>query len=379
MLNMIDRPIRTVTISDIHLGHKRNPTLGIIQALDAFFKNYIGRGVDILFLAGDVFDQLLDLPSDEVAEITMWAHRLIEFCEREKIKLRILEGTPSHDWKQSAIFVTAHTAMRSKCDFKYIDTLHIEHMEDFGLHVLYVPDEWHSSTERTFKDVQALMQKEGLSKVDLAIMHGSFAYQLPAAAMKSPKHSEHDYLSIVKYFICIGHVHTHSIFERILAQGSFDRLAHGEEEAKGGIECVIYPDGTFEHFFIENKMAKTFKTFTLRGKDIDDAISMIANRTKNFLPNSYVRIRAPKDHPAIIGFDEFKKRFPHFVVTKITPEEEELENHSLVDDLEQDSDYVPITITRENITSMLMEEINSKHSLTAAQQHIALCTMEEVI
>ena len=45
-----------------------------------------------------------------------------------------------------------------------------------------------------------------------------------------------------------------SVFERILAQGSFDRLAHNEEEDKGGIVVTIDKvNGNHSYRFIKNE------------------------------------------------------------------------------------------------------------------------------
>ena len=75
------------------------------------------------------------------------------------------------------------------------------------------------------------MKDLNIEQVDLAMMHGNFKYQLPMPSIHM--HTEEDYLSIVRYYICINHIHTASVYGRILAPGSFDRMAHGEEEDKG--------------------------------------------------------------------------------------------------------------------------------------------------
>lgn len=376
---MIKKPIRYLTLSDIHLGHARNKTFDIIKALNVFFDDYKARtDLDIIFLAGDVFDQLLDFSMTDIPEITFWVDRLVDYCSRNKIKLRVLEGTPSHDWGQSEIFNTIDKVVSNEVDMKYVKTLSIEHMSDLGLNVLYVPDEWNASTDKTLEEVKDLLAQNNLAQVDIAVMHGNFGYQLPVQAIKAPRHNEQEYLSLVKYFITIGHIHSHSVYERIIAQGSFDRLAHGEEEPKGGVECVIYPDGRGEYFFIENKLAKIFKTVTLKSKDIDSSISQIEKQTRNFKTDSYVRIRASKDHPAIIGFDELRKRFPMFVLTKITTEEEAETSHKLIDDITEDLGYTPITITKENVRDLLFSSLSENHTFTSRQVEIFDSIMSEV-
>ena len=139
--------ISYLVISDIHLGHKRNQTTDILHNLDNFFDFYSDtcsyKDLDIIFIAGDMFDSLLDFSGTEIHEIIVWLDKLMRFCGKHKIKLRVLEGTPSHDWKQSKIVDTMHNMMYffTSADIKYIDTLYIEHIKDLELYILYVPDE----------------------------------------------------------------------------------------------------------------------------------------------------------------------------------------------------------------------------------------------
>ena len=343
--------INYIVISDIHLGHKRNSTKEIIKSLALWFNDYKPRdNLDFIFLAGDVFDRLLDLASDEIQEIIFWVYRLFDFCKKNKIRLRVLEGTPSHDWRQSEIFKTIHQAAYDEVDFKYVDTLYVEVVKDLDFSILYIPDEWHNDTNETFKQAESAVKAEHLVQVDIAVMHGLFSYQLPIQTAKIPRHNENDYLRLVKYFISIGHIHTSSTFQRILAQGSFDRLAHGEEEAKGGMEITITKEGESRYFFIENKNAKIFKTINLKFKDIDRTVKQITKNICNLPNDSYIRLRANKDHPAIIGFEELRKKFPNCVLSKITFEEEkDIQSRNLVDERDTEIFFNVITITKENI------------------------------
>ena len=98
-------------------------------------------------------------------------------------------------------------------------------------------------------------------EVDIAIMHGQFHYQFPRIKLDS-SHDEQEYLNMVKHYIHIGHIHTHSSYDRIIAQGSFDRIAHGEEENKG---CVVAKIDTTnrendEWMFLVNDKAMRFIT-----------------------------------------------------------------------------------------------------------------------
>lgn len=372
--------IKYLVISDVHLGHSRNTTVEIIRNLDIFFGEYQSQSqfvdLDIIFIAGDLFDTLLDLHNDDIHHIQLWLHRLMCFCVRHNIALRILEGTPSHDWKQSTTAETIAEMIGPELDFKYIDTLFIENNQKFGLSILYVPDEWTPNADVTFNQVKELVRENGLITVDIAIMHGGFRYQLMQAPEKVQKHNEADYLSIVSRYISIGHIHSFSINDRIIAQGSFDRLAHGEEEPKGGVLCVLDDDNGDSFYFIENKFAKTFITIDIKRNDIDSAMSKIDKTLSKVKEFSYVRIKAKKDHPIYVGFDQLKAKYPLYTFSKTSVEDEEESQYSLISAKPfDDTEYVPISITKDNIKELLLDQVRGKYELTQSQQ----CLMEQIL
>jgi DNA repair exonuclease SbcCD nuclease subunit len=375
--------LKYLVLSDIHLGSKNNTTAEIINNLDIFFKNYTQDGefseLDIIFIAGDLFDRLLDMNDDDTHLIKLWLDRFSRYCSRFDISIRILKGTPSHDWNQSAQVETIWKISRLTGDFKYINTLYIEYMEKHNIHVLYVPDEWAGTTEETLEQVKTLMREMQLKQVDIAIMHGLFNYQLPGIGKASSKHDEVSYLEIVRYFINIGHIHTHSTYERILAQGSFDRLSHGEEEPKGGMIMIIDPDEGNKYFFIENKGAKIFKTITLKNADVEKSMEFIERQLLKIPINAYIRIKAAKDHGVYIGFEELKIKFPFYNFSKKSIEdEEEAAYNSRVNDM-LDLEYTSIQIDRDNIQILLWDEISKKHIFNTQQQAIYSRVVESTL
>jgi tyrosyl-tRNA synthetase len=76
------------------------------------------------------------------------------------------------------------------------------------------------------------MREKCLDMVDVTITHGMYQHLCSYAINTDHLHQEDDYLSITKHFVSNGHVHTFNVHSRIITEGSFDRLAHGEEEAK---------------------------------------------------------------------------------------------------------------------------------------------------
>jgi len=60
-------------ISDIHLGAQNTQTQHIIRNLDAMFpNNEITAQLDVIYIAGDVFDRDLMLTDPQVMDIQLW-------------------------------------------------------------------------------------------------------------------------------------------------------------------------------------------------------------------------------------------------------------------------------------------------------------------
>lgn len=353
------KEIKMACVSDIHLGHRSNKTIDIVRRLrEAFPDNAETSELDIIFIAGDVFDSLLNLDDNpHIAEIDYWISNLLNICANRNILIRVLKGTPSHDWDQSQRFEIIKQIGNIPCNLKYVDNLEIEYISELDINVLYIPDELESTSEKTLSRVKTLIKSKGLEKVDYAIMHGQFEYQLPEF-VKAQKHDSKAYLDLVNGLIFIGHVHKSSQYGRIIAQGSFDRLSHGEEDPKGHMRATRKTDGTHDIVFIENKKAKKYITISCLYLPIEDAISKIERVVAELPSDSFVRLELNKDHPLTSNMDVLVKMFPLFNWSKLIREEEEVfEELEVVEET-----FTAITLTSENIPNLLLNRLSTKIS-----------------
>lgn len=344
-------------VSDIHLGHRSNKTVDIVKRLrNAFPDNKETGELDIIFIAGDVFDSLLNLDDNpHIAEIDYWISNLLNICANRNILIRVLKGTPSHDWDQSQRFEIVQKIGNIQCNLKYVDNLEIEYISELDINVLYIPDELESTSEKTLTRVKALIKSKGLKQVDYAIMHGQFEYQLPEF-VKAQKHDSKAYLSLVKGLVFIGHVHRSSQYGRIIAQGSFDRLSHGEEDPKGHMRATRNSDGTHEIVFVENKEAKKYITVSCLYLTVEDAISKVERTVSELPSDSYVRLELNKDHPLTTNMDVLVKLFPLFNWSKLVrDEEDEFEQVEI-----EEETFTAITLTSENIPNLLLNRLSTK-------------------
>lgn len=359
--------LNILELSDIHVGHNNTGTAKILSTLERIFSNVeVISKLDIIVIAGDFFDRDLSLPDEEVYEIRHFIVNLIRTCKDYDIVLRVLEGTPSHDWKQSKLFTHLNEVTGINADVKFVDKLSIEHIERFNLDVLYIPDEWRATTEETQKDVILKLKQHGLEQVDLVIMHGCFAHQMPVNIRdKLDTHDADFFQSITRYFIFVGHIHFFSQYGKILSAGSVERLAHGEEGPKGYL--VVSVDRlNLQHTisFIENKEATVYKTINCSGLTVAQSLEKIRNDIPKRNERMFIRILCKSGDDVRASLSELALEFPTVRWKTKTAEEAKVKNF-----ITEDKVNIPtgITITADNITQLLIDRVLIKNPVIATR------------
>lgn len=351
--------MKYIVTSDIHLGHCRTPTSHIISS----FKNSIltSKNIDIqaLFISGDLFDRLLDLNAKEIKPIIDFFNFMLSYCYANSIKLRVLEGTPSHDWQQSQLLVDLNNIRLNKCDLIYHKVLDIEYIETLNKHVLYIPDEWtHDHIDLESQIRQKLLQNN-IVNVDIAIMHGQFKYQLIGKKNAGFYFKEEYFLDLVKEYIHIGHYHTFSQFDRIIANGSLERLGHGEESPKG---YLIVDNNEFE--FIENTTAYSYITISITKNTTIEKLDRVIAK---YPVNSHIRLLMNRDHEFNATFKDLKLRYLDYNLKKHNKEnisESNSVTYILTDNL---IDVSNSYILDSNIHDLLLRNIGIKYKLSDSE------------
>lgn len=352
--------------SDVHLGHPIMKTEHVIESLRRAFPDNDTTGqLDIIFIAGDLFDRNLTLSNLNNYIIRPWMRDFLLLCKKRNIILRVLRGTPLHDWEQSRLFTHINELMDIGADVKYVNTLEIEFIDSLGISVLYIPDEWRHYTQQTQDEVAALLVKHGLEQVDFTVMHGQFKHQLPKVTHdKLQFHSADYYLSITRYFIFVGHIHIQSQYERILAAGSFGRMSHGEEKAKGHYRVRVRQNGQHEIFFIANKQAKKFITLRLKPMSLEETYIKASTLAAGLPDDSHIRlIFSARDAVNAPALKQLQRAFPNIHWKEEADEVTTKPSLTMVDDRPVMS---RAAITPQNVEELLMMRIHQKHSSKAA-------------
>lgn len=309
---MVPTPIiKSLSTGDIHFFHPQVSTQTIAKHLDKYYTNSeVFSKIDIFHINGDLFDKSGSLDSSDTAEVIAWFGRVCSLCEKHNVKLRILHGTKSHDKHQTRILNSLYAIMKSKIDFKYIDTISIEYIEDFNRYVLYVPDDM-GAAKQTYVTICELMNKLDIDKIDYACFHGFFNHQIPEMATSEVAHSWGDYENIIKEYIFISHVHTHSVYEKIIAPGSPERLRHGEEENKGAI-IAEHNGNKSSYRFIINAQSTKFITIKIKDDEIEELIKYIDQKVLKCVPNDHIKIKIPKNSQKNLIVKTLAERYPLF-------------------------------------------------------------------
>lgn len=340
-----------ISLSDVHLGHPHTTTDEILAALEAAFIDNEAMGeVDIIYLVGDLFDRSLGFEDIGTILIKRWMKRFARMCKRRDIVLRILEGTRSHDRSQPRWFVEANEGIDA--DLKYVSTLSIEYIAKLGIHVLYVPDEWKTETDDTWKDVCQALSEANLTQVDITLLHGTWDFQVPPQAVNIPKHIAQRYLDITRYYVFSGHFHINAQHDRILNNGSFDRLVHGEEGPKGYWDVQMADTGD-RLTFIENKQAKLYLTVNCTGMDIDQVLNHL-EELPVYPPGSYLRMEANRADAAIRSMDAIKRLYSRYRWSVKLGKKEDIQRNLLVD---YRSNFSPTHFTRSNLPGLVLARV----------------------
>lgn len=268
---------------DQHCFHKR---LGVDRVLDALRRAFpdderTGE-LACLFYGGDFWDHEVPYTHPELPKVHDYIGWRLKSAAKRGYSVRVLEGTPSHDRGQCAIWESMNNALQTPADFKYINTLCIETHPVLG-EILYIPDCWRPTTDEVWEDVCAALKAKNLKMVDWIIMHGAFKHQVPEHLWgKMQLHDSDRYSNICRKYVLVGHVHTKSQYRNIISIGSIERLSHNEEEPKGSlrINCTAKSD---EILFQENTLARVSTTIDLTDLSTEQAYSKVKEELSKYI------------------------------------------------------------------------------------------------
>lgn len=252
-------------IADIHFGAL--PINDLYSELQMFLDYIDKKDIDFIVILGDWFDRKLNMNSKDAKYSTICFERICQIAMNNNIKVRMIQGTESHDNNQLEILEIL--AKNKHIDFKVFYEVGEEELFP-NFNVLYVPEEYITSFDDKYG-------KYMNNTYDMIFGHGviqevkfaAYLQHTEKTMKKAPIFKSNMLMSICDGPIFFGHVHTRDVFhDRVYYVGSYSRWMFGEEEDKG-FYTVKYDDKTkeFETKFIVNQLAKRYDTIEIYDKD----------------------------------------------------------------------------------------------------------------
>ena len=347
-----------VVISDIHLFNRRTPTLHIIDAFWQWWAEHTEmlKQCKYFIIAGDITDRSISSHYPDITLVNKFFITLGTRLRDNNITLIVLEGTAVHDRKQFSSLLPLLTALN--VNVHYYTTVCVEVFEDISM--LFIPDNWSTDPAVTLQDAENAVKAAGLSQVDIGVVHGHVEYQLPM--MKQSALSQKGLEALVKHRIHIGHVHIPSHKGKVDAQGSFDRISHGEEHDKGG------------NLFINNKRIRlvnrrAYPYVTLPIETLDPILmdQQVQQAVMQMGQLGWLRIHATRHHPV---YDRFPTYTQQYRSVKFERKYTNIKEETIVS---------PIPSVTHLSTSAVLEAIVVKYPtvsppvLTLIQEQLNLC------
>lgn len=263
-----------------------------------FFNAFIERvaHLDLLVIAGDIFDTKILLNSKTSLKAIQWMNELVSICKERNCKIRIIKGTNSHDNNQ----LDAFNGYDDGSDFFHIFRSCTQEETLPDLHCLYCPDEVMSQEEweETYHDL--LYGKT----YDCMFFHGSFDIVLPNIINQESEFMANKGISFkYSHFRDICHVmvggHWHdgssSEGEHMYYTRSYSRWSYGEMNPKGFIYLNYdTEDHSYHMERIENPYADQYLTYNIDTSSmmsVDDYAAIVQKVSEDLQnPNTHIRL-----------------------------------------------------------------------------------------
>jgi hypothetical protein len=364
---MKTKNFKGLVFGDVHLFHPHTTSDHVVSVLYELvndFKDF--ADLDVIVIEGDLFDSLMPYNSTYVKIIEKWMTDLLIACAKHDVALRALEGTPSHDMRQTAAIVKLKENLGLDVDLRYIEDIEIEVNEERGWTIGYVPDEMESPLSKCYDRMVALMAERGLTKLDFMVMHGSFEFQFPSY-FDVDSHSSSLWMELVNFYIFIGHVHDRAVYGNIIASGSIDRFRHNEEKPKG-ITYFETNDTVCSYRFIDNKRSKIYTTLDVSHIS-EETLSRFTDTLKKLPPKSHIRFRTQNRLDAANLISYFEKLFPLIIFTFIVSDvKDKQKTKQLVYPTFDHFNSERIKLTKENLADLLLNELIKKPELAKREE-----------
>lgn len=270
--------INGLALQDLHFGIKDSQRLYDELSLVKEYLYSTDKVIHIININGDFFDRKLSLNEPAAFLAMMFFDEIVQICKKMKIKLRVLQGTRSHDFNQLTIF--SHYLSDTDLDLKIIQTVTEENL--FGYNFLYVPEEYPENEKEFYEKYKKSSYKviNGHGTWDFVAFDEQIIASQVVGVNSAPVFLFNEWKDALKDGVAIfGHIHGRNVYgKKVFYSGSFTRWGFGEESERGFTVYSIDPlDDSVNVEFVNNKYAPKFNSISLKkllsSKDMENKTS----------------------------------------------------------------------------------------------------------
>lgn len=267
--------LNIVEISDIHFGSKASDRLS--EELNLFLDYVKNNKVDLVVINGDIADRKLSFQPMEKAAINLitFYTKLCEICRNNKISLRLISGTKSHD---NDIATLLNSITEKDFDFKSIETAQEENL--LNIDIIYLPEEYPMNVKEFYNDRFLTENKH----YDIAFGHGTWDKAFELSGMindndnndirKAPVFIWDEWKNFVN-LVCFGHLHQRIQYKdagilKIFYASSFTSWNFNNTTACGFSHIIYDTDSKkYKVKFIDNLKAPVYQSIKFSELGID--------------------------------------------------------------------------------------------------------------
>lgn len=302
--------LKMVSIADLHFGNPRINAEDQYKKLRKFFYPEL-KDAHLITVNGDLYDQLLTVNSKSHHYATRFITDLIAISAKTGAQVRLLHGTFTHDRDQLSIFSTLNVP---KARFAVVNDIFCEELCDFQngndeyvdtrLRVAYLPDNLpYKRSDDAIEKLKQVMSCVGWGKIDVVIGHGAFDYIFNTEELHRPPclYRYEQFTDLVTGIVVMGHIHTPGRRHNVYYCGSFDRMAHGEEENKGFYTFTRDKENLegWRSRFVVNTLSTPFITIHPEGNDTPETTRNFIREIEERFPLQRGYVRVEHDQPEV--------------------------------------------------------------------------------
>ena len=252
--------LKFLVLADMHLG-----TLSVdrhFREIEKLIERISWEHLDFGVICGDLFDYK-NYASSEIFRLGV--QFLFMLGMEPKTHWYIIEGTSSHDAKQTLTLQTIFDGVADMFDDTYTSRFHfytkLSEANICGLKCLMIPEEYVVDQDSYYKEAFS-------HYYDLIFGHGMTDMMYYAEKKKitavpgAPVFKMSELTSICNYCF-FGHVHTHKVEGRFESVGPFTRWEFGSTSAGYDIATYDTEKETISVEYIENEYAPSMETVSL--------------------------------------------------------------------------------------------------------------------